>query len=161
ARLLGADPAPTNPHSLLRELGTVNSKYDPPVLVEVKWGSSQPVDITELEEFVDLRDDRPVLTHIAPSRSTGNGTSSSPGEKFTEEDLDEMEYGVNLHITQNRAMASKITRGVSLEVAADEIVEATYLAAVRAGKEREWNWTKEVSAVMRCGYDWINKHPEY
>jgi hypothetical protein len=121
---------------MLREVGTANRKYDPPVLVEVKWGSSQPVDITEIEEFVDLLGDRPVLTYVAPPRPRGNG-ARAPGEKFADEDLDNMEYGVNLHDTQLRAMSSKIARGISLEVATDEIVEATYLAAVRAGKEHE------------------------
>ena len=58
-------------------------------------------------------------------------------------------------------MASKIARGVSVEEATDEIVESTYFAAIRAGKEKEWNWAKEVHAVMRMGFDFINKHPEY
>src|SRR5262249_36384211 len=138
SRLLGGDPAPTNPHSLLREEGSVNYKYDEPALVEVKWGSSQPVDLTEL---VELLGDRPYLTYTPPTKKAAANGMSAPSERFADEDLDRMEYGKDIHITQNRAMASKIARGISLEVAADEIVESTYLAAVRACKEREWNWT--------------------
>jgi hypothetical protein len=157
---LGGDPAPTNPHSLIREKGSVNYKYAQPALVEAKWGSSSPVDITELEELVELLGDRPYLTYTAPARIATNG-SSMPGEKFADEDLDLMEYGKDLHITQNRAMASKIARGISLEVATDEVMESTYLAAVRAGKECEWKWDQEVHKVMRSGFDFVNKHAEY
>src|SRR5262249_50501339 len=157
---LGGDPAPTNPHSLIREKGSVNYKYDQPALVEVKWGSSRPVDLTEIEELVELLGDRPYLTYTAPAKKAANG-SSPPGEKFRDEDLDAMTYGVDLHNTQCRAMASMIARGVSVEEATDAIVEATYLAAVRADKASEWNWTSEVHAVMRSGFDFINKHSEY
>src|SRR5262249_31108070 len=92
-RLLGADPAPTKPHSLLREEQSVNYRYDAPILVEVKWGSSQPVDLTELEELAELIDgDRPYLTYTPKARNAGNG-SAAPGEKFKDEDLDQMTYG--------------------------------------------------------------------
>jgi RecA-family ATPase len=160
AYLLGADPMPTKPHSLLREEGSTNYKYGEPVVVKAEWGSSQPVDLTELEELAELLEGKPYLTYV-PKAGLGANGSSSPSEKFKDEDLDAMTYGVDMHVTQCRAMASKIARGISVEESADEIVESTYLAAVRADKANEWDWTKEVNDVMRSGFDFINKHPEY
>ena len=56
ARLSG-DPAPAHAAALMRELGSTNSKYEPPVLVETLWGSGQPVDLGELFDLCSLLPD--------------------------------------------------------------------------------------------------------
>src|SRR5262249_41639192 len=44
--------------------------------------------------------------------------------------------------------------------AVNEVLEDTKAAAARAGKEKEWFWSREHDDICRQGVTWINKHPE-
>ena len=61
ARVLGGDPAPTKPHSLLRWPGSHNSKRGEPVEVTRLWGTGESVDLTEIIDLVDLLSERPLF----------------------------------------------------------------------------------------------------
>jgi hypothetical protein len=75
-RMLCGDPAPNHEAALLRRVGTHNTKYGEPRLCDVEK-SGAPVDLTDVEAFVDLYSDKPQF-EWAPKL---NGRAHEPVEK--------------------------------------------------------------------------------
>jgi hypothetical protein len=79
-RMLCGDPAPDHEAALLRKVGTHNTKYGEPRLCQVEKAGA-PVDIADLEAFVELYDAKPQF-EWAPKL---NGHTHKPERKEPEE----------------------------------------------------------------------------
>jgi hypothetical protein len=167
ARLCG-DPAPAHPAALLRARGTLNSKRaGAPVLVEPLWGSSRPVDITELG---DQRDDLPeggLFTRKPKGngeRRGGNHEPRAPGEWKPKVDVDQRLADVaykgpgnsGVHVTELSVTSSLLCSGMSVESAVLTVLEDLKGKNTTAG----WDWDREEHVLRQQCIDWVNKHPE-
>ena len=155
--LLGGDRAISHAAALLREEGTHNTKRgEPGVLVEALWGSGNTVDITGFADLEDKLGARPLLTR----REKAPGSIGTKDEPFdADRALASMTNG-NVHDTQVKTMASLISSGVGWLEARDAVLAATRERASEEEK-RTWDWSKEDHDILRCGADWISKHPQY
>jgi hypothetical protein len=164
-RLLCGDPMPDHAAALLRVVGSHNSKYGEPRLCQV-IRPGEPIDITEIEELVDLLADRPLFEPLPKTNGHGH-TESNPrsvgdsGPIIVDERLAGMKFkgpaNSAVHITQLQCSASMLRTGVALEEMVRTVLEATRAAV---GNDAEWNWRKEELKILRRGADFIRKNPE-
>ena len=115
AMCLSGDPAPAHPAALLRVVGSHNSKYDPPVQVVDLWGSVAPVDITDIEDMLDMLPEDGLFARKPAEK--GNGAYyDDKGPVDVEARLAAMEYegrsgtGINATMCKSsyRCCAAKI-----------------------------------------------------
>ena len=79
-RLLCGDPAPDHAAALLRVVGSHNSKYGEPRLCQV-IRPGEPIDITEIEELINLLADRPLFEPLPKvTKVTTNGHDKTKSE---------------------------------------------------------------------------------
>jgi hypothetical protein len=82
--MLCGDPAPDHHAALLRKVGTHNTKYGEPRLCQVERAGG-PVDIADLEAFIELYEGKPQFEWAAPKH---NG-SERPKERERENGFDD------------------------------------------------------------------------
>jgi AAA domain len=167
---LCADPAPNHAAALLRKLGTHNFKYQgEPVCEVIQPG--EPVDITELEDLLELLGDEPIFTPV--TRAT-NGHDHTKGVPFPGEDrkvpvdiearLAAMTFhgagdsGIN--ITQLHCTASLLRSGIPVKDVVADILQATRNATASDLRAAKWDWNDERLAIERLCYNFISKNPE-
>ena len=73
--LLAGDPAPDHAAALLRRPGTRNHKFDPPRECRILQ-QGEPLDITEIEELLDLLGDAPLFARKDARKANGHATLS-------------------------------------------------------------------------------------
>jgi hypothetical protein len=164
-RLLCGDPMPDHAAALLRVVGSHNSKYGEPRLCQV-IRPGEPIDITEIEELVDLLANRPLFEPRPKTNGHGHAEGnpqfvSDSGPIDVDERLAAMRFkgaGNNaVHMTQLQCSAAMLRTGVALEEMARTVLEATHAAV---GNDAEWDWRKEELKILRLGADFIRKNPE-
>jgi hypothetical protein len=157
--MLCADPAPNHSAALLRKLGTHNTK----------WGEAcecriivpgRPIDVTELEAFLD-RHPRPLFER-KPRESRGNGhDKGADGNRFDrEERRADLRYPGNIHSYEVRGTASLISCGIPVDDAVTTVLNDVKAYIDANPPRRPWNWDKERRRIARMAFSWINKHPE-
>jgi hypothetical protein len=157
---------PNHAAALLREVGTSNTKYGEPRLVQVIQ-AGELVDITDVEDLLDLLGDAPLFTSV---KRTTNGHDRAEGEpRFgetkqpvdVEARLASMKFqgaGDNsVHITQLQVTASLLRSGVPVEDAVLEVLKATRRAVA---SNPAWDWDGEKLTIERMCYDFVSKNPE-
>jgi hypothetical protein len=165
-RLLCGDPAPDHAAALLRVIGSHNSKYGEPRLCRVVQ-PGEPVDITEIEELINLLADRPLFESL-PKTTTNGHEKTEPRSAVADNgpiDVDARLAGMKfhgagdsaIHLTQLSVTASLLRAGVSLLEATRTVLEATRTAAAN---DPGWDWRREELKILRMGSDFIVKHPE-
>jgi AAA domain len=167
--ILCADPAPNHAAALLRKVGTTNFKYESPQLCQV-IRPGKPVDITEVEEFLDQLGDAPLFAQV--ERAT-NGHDRAAGEPRLRESkapvdaearLAAMQYqgagDDGVHLTQLHCTASLLRSGVPVDEVVAEVLRATRNAAANDPRTAKWDWSEERLTVERLCYDFISKNPE-
>jgi hypothetical protein len=169
AASLSGDPAPTAPHSLLRVLGTHNSKRDgDPVEVRTLWGSGRTVDLTDIEGWIDSMAGREMFTR----KPKGNGSSSTqhkplePGEWKPKVNVDQRLAEVQhhgpgdsgVHATELSVTASLLCSGYSVDAAVLTVMED--MAKSLGPEAASWDWDKEAHRLKKQCTDWICKRPD-
>ena len=164
---LSADTAPSHPAALLRVEGTHNTKRGEPVLCETLWGSSEPVDLTDIEAMIEQLPADGMFT-----RRAVNGRDRHPpqvGEWKAPTDVAERLAAMRLkgpgdssiHKTQLACTASLLRNGCTLDHVVDEVLQATRKAVADDKRAAKWDWAQEEYEVCRMCADFINKlHPE-
>jgi hypothetical protein len=163
---LSGDPAPAHPAALLRVEGSHNSKREgDPVLVRTLWGSSNPVDLSELEALVDLLPPEGIFAR----KESGNGRAHDPGTSEhrgpidVDSRLEDMSVGgpglSGVHVTHRDCTSSLLSRGVSVEEALREVL-ADSRKRLAPEKVAGWDWRKEEHDLYEMSYSWVAKHPE-
>jgi hypothetical protein len=151
------------PWSLLRRPGTTNSKEEPHVPCRVLRRSG-PVDLTELQDMVELVAGTTLLTR--KPKPQGNGHDHAKGEPRpagvdVDARLAAMTLGgpgdSSIHQTQLSVTASLLRAGIALEEATRVVLDATRAAVANDPK---WNWRREELGILRMGCDFIVKKPE-
>jgi hypothetical protein len=164
-RLLCGDPMPDHAAALLRVVGSHNSKYGEPRLCQV-IRPGEPIDVTEIEELVDLLADRPLFEPLPKTnghgRAKGNPRSvSDSGPIDVDMRLAAMKFkgpgNSAVHTTQLQCSAAMLRTGIVLEEMVRTVLEATRAAV---DDDAEWNWRKEELKILRLGADFIRKNPE-
>jgi hypothetical protein len=164
-RLFCGDPMPDHAAALLRVVGSHNSKYGEPRLCQV-IRPGEPIDVTEIEELVDLLAGHPLFESLPKTNGHGHDESnpqfvSDSGPIDVNERLAAMRLkgpgNSAVHITQLQCSAAMLRTGVALEEMARTVLEATRTAV---GDDAEWNWRKEELKILRLGADFIRKNPE-
>jgi hypothetical protein len=136
--LLCGDPAPDHAAALLRVVGSHNSKYGEPRLCRVVQ-PGEPVDITEIEELINLLADRPLFESL-PKTTTNGHDKTEPRSAMADNepiDVDARLAGMKfhgagdsaIHLTQLSVTASLLRAGVSLLEATRTVLEATRTTA--------------------------------
>ena len=157
--MLGADPAPNHSAALLRKLGTHNTKWGEACECRVII-PGRPIDITELETFLD-RHPRP-LFEPKPKESKGNGHDKGASIKRfdREERRADLRYPGNVHSYEVSCTASLISCGVPIEDAVATVFDDVKAHIDANPPQRPWNWDKERRRIARAAFSWVNKHPE-
>jgi AAA domain len=164
--VLCADPAPNHAAALLRRLGTRNFKYGEPRPCQI-IRPGKPVDITEVEAFLDVLGDRPLFTPL-PQQTNGHdraeGLPRSAGPIDVEARLAAMTFegpgDSSIHWTQLQCSASLLRAGIPVEDVVTRILAATRRAAAGDPDVGTWNWAAEEHAVKEQCNDFISKNPE-
>jgi AAA domain len=165
--VLCADPAPNHAAALLRRLGTHNFKYNGEPRPCRVIQSGRPVDITEVEELLDLLGDKPLFTPL-PRQTNGHDRAEGPprsaGPIDVEARLAAMTFkghgDSSIHWTQVQCSASMLRAGVPVDDVVTQILAATRRAATGDPKVKTWNWAAEKHDVKKQCFDFINKNPE-
>jgi RecA-family ATPase len=170
ATRLSADPMPTTPASLMRVVGTHNTKdADNPVLVTPAWGSGQDVDITDLEELCDTLPADGLFRRRPPKpRPNGNGDASSGGDAGGPVDINQRLEDMcfegpgdsSIHCTQLQCTAALLRGGCSVDEAVIQVLEATQKAVANEPKAGRWNWAAEERDIRKMCTGFIKKNPE-
>lgn len=139
---LAADPS-VRPWSLLRLLGTHNSKIDPPVQCrEIVRGA--PVDLTEVTDLCDIVRDTAALTRKAKERPAGNGSATDDTDERGPVDHDAewaaLEAGKSANLVQCRIIPSLLRRAIHPEDVLNDVVDKTMVIADRC----QLGWTRGV-----------------
>ena len=157
AAALSADPAPAHPAALMRWPGSHNSKRGEPVLVEVLWGSQEPVDLTDIEGMLDVLPEEGMF-----ERKANGHDPYSPLTREEPVDVDrslaDMAHG-NIHGTELSVTAALLRQGLSVEAAVLTVLEEMKGRAVDATVPGRWNWAKEEHDLFRMCYDLVGKNP--
>lgn len=167
---LCCDPAPSHPAGLTRVPGTHNSKREgEPVLITVRWGSDDPVDITDLEALLELLPEAGMFT-LKPKPS-GNGHDhhspleiESTGPIDVDQRLADMCLegpGLSsIHWTQVQCTSSLIRRGCAIEIAVATVLEATHKAVDGDPRAAGWSWAREERDLWQMCFSHVVKNPE-
>jgi AAA domain len=159
--LLGGDRAPDHSAALLRELETSNFKYEGPPTCRVVQ-SGLPMDISEVEELIDILGDTPLFTPKPKTNGHGHQGDfrvdrSHAGPIDVDERLAAMRYqgsdDSGIHQTQLQCTAALLRAGTPV----DDVVAQVVADDVRAAK---WDWDIEQHDIETLCYDFVNKNPE-
>jgi hypothetical protein len=156
--LLAGDPAPDHAAALLRRVDTRNFKYGEPRLCHVIQ-AGEPVDLTEVEELIELLGDTPLFVTKAKAVATnGHNASPVPQQRINAEAAlaamahESKEHGI--HNTQLSVAASRLLAGMTVDSIVIELMDATRQSV---GNDPSWNWQQEEVRIRRMIYDWFNK----
>jgi hypothetical protein len=167
-RLLCGDPMPDHAAALLRVVGSHNSKYGEPRLCQVIQPGA-PIDITEIEELIDLLADRPLFEPLPKTNGRGH---TEGGSRFISDNgpitVDERLAGMRfegpansaIHITQLQCSAAMLRAGVAADDVVAQVLAATKHAVTDDERCKGWNWDKERLDIERMTYSQVNKNPE-
>jgi hypothetical protein len=156
-QVLAGDPMPDHAAALLRRPGTKNFKYGEPRLCHVIQAGAS-IDLTEVEDLVDLLGKEPLFVSKETPKSNGHGDDDDPPQwQRVEVDaaLAAMRYhgGANgVRKTQLSVTASLLLNGMPVEDIVTMVIGAT-----REVAEPGWDWHEEDIRVRRMTYDWFNK----
>lgn len=130
--------------------GTTNSKYEPHVLCRVLRQAS-PVDLTELQDLLDLVEGTTLLTRRP--KPEGNGHDHAEGEPRPSEgpveveaELAAMAEGKSVNAAQIRIIPSLLRKGEHPDDVLKLVVNETM---ARVGDRLQWSRTVEVHAVIK------------
>jgi RecA-family ATPase len=159
--VLNADPAPSHPAALFRVEGSHNSKREgEPKLCRALWGSSRPVDLSEIEALIGLLPDTGIFTPKEhPCGNSPEGDGKNPYERLATMEL----HGVGvagIHAAQTRAISSLLSRGIALTEVIRVVLEATKERVAHEPEAENWDWREEELTIAYSGAAWINQHPE-
>jgi hypothetical protein len=167
--ILRADKAPDHAAALLRKLGTRNFKYGKPQLCRIVQAGG-PVDITEIEEFLDTCGGEPLFTPIERATNGHDRTEGPPQASEGRQPVDvearlaAMEYqgarDSGVHLTQLHCTASLLRSGIPVEDVVAQVLKATKKAVAGNPRAHDWNWLQETLAIERMCYDFVSKNPE-
>jgi RecA-family ATPase len=158
--LLAGDPAPDHAAALLRRVGTFNYKHGEPRLCHVIQ-TGAPVDLTEIEELVELLGDTPLFV-AKVKEPKGNGHDKAEWRHVNADaDLAVMAFGDKdhgIHNTQLTCAASRLRAGIPVEDVVAEVLAATRQAVGGDAHCTNWDWIREERDIARMAYDFINKN---
>jgi RecA-family ATPase len=137
-----------------------------PVQVTVVWGSSAPMDITEIEALVDLLPDEGIFTN-----KLVNGRDPAPpadGEYKAPIDVDDRLANVQfegpgeskVRWTELQVSASLLVKGLSVQETVDTLLDELRVALADDPRVASWDWDAERVQIEKMAYGWIAKHPE-
>jgi hypothetical protein len=154
--IFSGDPAPNHSAALLRVVGSHNTKYgDSREVVVLKAGLD--VDLTEIEEFIDLQPE-PLFEKVSPpARLNGNGASYGPIDVEDAFATIVPGTGGGINNTELRVSAAMLRDGIAV----DDVVEHV-LGQLRATQPESaaWDWDAQRHEVFSQCVRFINKNPE-
>jgi hypothetical protein len=122
------------------------------------------LDITEIEELVDLLGDTPLFVRKekTPKANGHDAVSSAPNRCVDfEADLAAMRFeggDDGVHITQLRCTASQLRAGQPVEDVVAEVLAATQQAVAGDPRCADWDWAVEKRSIERMCFDFVNKN---
>jgi hypothetical protein len=121
----------------------------------------KPVDVTELETFLE-RHPRPLFERkLKDSKGNGHDTGASYGGRFNrDERVASLCYPGNIHSYELQCTASLISSGVDLDDVVSTVFDDVKTHIDNHPPQRPWNWDKEKRRITRMAYSWVNKHPD-
>ena len=154
--IFSGDPAPNHSAALLRVVGTHNSKYgDSREVVVIKAGLD--VDLTEIEEFIDLQPE-PLFEKVSrPGRLNGNAASHGPIDVDDAFATIVPGTGDGINNTELRVSAAMLRDGIPV----DDVVKHV-LGQLRATQPESatWDWDAQRHEVFSQCVRFVNKNPE-
>ena len=163
-----ADPQ-VRPWSLLRRVGTTNSKQEPHVPCRV-LRRAHAIDLTELRDLCDLIEGAQLLTRKPKPEGNGHDhTESVPpsAEAKAPVDVDtrlaDMRWRGSgdsaINVTQRDTMASLLRHHIALDEATTTVLEATRRCVAGDPEAARWDWQQEELNIAWNGARLINKDP--
>jgi AAA domain len=105
-----------------------------------------------------LREQHGYQEAAAPSSYNGSGTHTDTATAAPRADLAGMRYGVNIHDTQLRHVASQLAAGVPIDDVTPEVLDATRVAVAALPECADWDWDKEERPILKMAFDFVCKH---
>jgi RecA-family ATPase len=143
-----ADPS-VRPYSLLRVPGTTNSKEEPFVKCEIV-STGPEVDLTELEEMLDIVSGNPLLERKPTPETNGDAGAAPAGERTgpvdVEAEFSSMHDGGSTNAAQIRIIPSLLHKGEHPDDVLKFVVDETM---ARVGDKLGWKREVEIPEVRK------------
>jgi AAA domain/Bifunctional DNA primase/polymerase, N-terminal len=123
-----------------------------------------PIDETEARQLVDYLASVLIERHgfreaLQPRGSRANGSGAQADNGATPPpDLATMRFGVNVHDTQLRHVASQLCAGIPVDDIIPEVLDATRAAVAHVPECADWDWAKEERDIAKMAFDFVCKH---
>jgi hypothetical protein len=163
-----ADPMCSHPACLFRVKGTTNSKHEnDPKICRDLWGSGQPVDLTEIEELIEILPATGIFTPKHKPAKNGRTTHMGNGRKEpvnVDQRLADMTFEgpgqSSVHHTELSCTASLLRQNMSLDSVVLTMLEEMQKKLAGDPRTSDWAWAHEKKALEGQCFDFIAKHPE-
>jgi hypothetical protein len=129
----------------------------------------EPIDVTEIEELIELLADRPLFEPKPKTNGRGHAENnprpvSDSGPIIVDKRLAGMRFKgpaeSAIHMTQLQCSAAMLRAGVPADDVIAEVLGATRHAVAGDERCKEWDWNQERLAIEHMTYSHINKNPE-
>jgi len=129
----------------------------------------EPLDVTEIEELIELLADRPLFEPKTKTNGRGHAENnprpvSDSGPIIVDKRLAGMRFKgpaeSAIHMTQLQCSAAMLRAGVPADDVIAEVLGATKHATAGDERCKDWDWNQERLAIEHMTYSHINKNPE-
>jgi hypothetical protein len=161
--VLSADQTQKHEAAILRRLGSHNTKYNGSCECRVIV-AGKPVDLTEIENFLDQIGDAPKFQPVEKPKANGHdGEDATGGPVDVDQRFADMQFegpGLSgIHITKLHCTASMLNSGWLIDDIVSRVDAEVHRVVDGTPDADDWDWDWERRDTERMCYDLVNKDP--